>query len=293
MPRLSIITTCKGRLHHLRRSLPRFLAQPDCEVIVVDYDCPDGTAAVVAREFSAAHVVAVKDRPHFDISEARNLGAAAATGEWLAFIDADIVIAPNFHARLAPQLQPGTFYRFPPRRDSSLWGSCVMRREDFLAAGRYDEVMQGYGGDDQDMYFRLDLAGLKVQALGFDLVAEVIEHDTADRIRFGRLPSMLHHQRQNGAYLIVKTTLLRMLGPAGLSPEQCQTVYRLVGDVVNDANRKPDVPIHFSIELPPDPHGVSVPAWMAKRQVVFDLTPTELLEADEDGRFDAAPTPSP
>src|SRR3954463_187375 len=140
-PRLSIVTTCKGRLHHLRQSLPLFLAQPDAEVIVVDYDCPDGRADVVPREFPAARVVAVKDRPHFDISRARNLGGDAASGEWLAFIDADIVVAPDFHQRLAPKLQPGTFHHFPRARASSLWGSCVMRRADFVAVGRYDEVM--------------------------------------------------------------------------------------------------------------------------------------------------------
>jgi glycosyltransferase involved in cell wall biosynthesis len=282
VPRVSIITTCKGRLHHLRRSLPRFLAQPEAEAIVVDYDCPDRTAEVVAREFPAARVVAVTDRPNFAISEARNLGAAAAAAEWLAFIDADIVIAPDFHARLAPRLQPGAFYRFPPRgRASSLWGSCVMRRDDFLAVGRYDEAMQGYGGDDQDMYFRLALAGLQPQWLDFDLLSEVIEHDVAERIRFGARPSMLHHQRLNSAYLIVKTSLLRQLGPNGLTPEQCTTLYRLVGDVVNDANRKPDSPIHFSIELPPDPHGVSVPAWTVARHLVFDLTPTEVPPPDQ------------
>jgi hypothetical protein len=282
VPRLSIVTTCKGRLHHLRRSLPRFLAQPDTEVIVVDYDCPDGTSELVAREFPAARVVAVKDRPHFDISRARNLGGDAATGEWLAFLDADIVIASDFHARLAPQLEPGTYHRFPSRgRNSSLWGSAVMRRADYLAVGRYDEVMQGYGGDDQDMYFRLDLAGLRCEQLAFDLVDEVIEHDVADRIRFGRLPSMLHHQRLNSAYLIVKSSVLRMLGPVGLTPEQCETIYRLVGDVVNDANRQPGSPIHFSIELPPEPHGISVPAWTATRHLVFDLMPTELLSAED------------
>jgi glycosyltransferase involved in cell wall biosynthesis len=282
VPRLSIITTCKGRLHHLRQSLPAFLAQPDAEVIVVDYDCPDGTAEIVAREFPGARVVAVRERPHFDISRARNLGGDAATGEWLAFIDADIVIAPDFHQRLAPQLQPGTYHRFPPRgRNSSLWGSVVMRRADYLAVGRYDEVMQGYGGDDQDMYFRLELAGLRLQPLDFTLAAEIIEHDVATRIRFGRLPSMLHHQRLNSAYLIVKSTLLRQLGPTGLSPEQCQTIYDLVGEIVSDANRKPESPIHFSIELPPDP-GITVPAWTAKRHLVFDLTPTELLPADQE-----------
>jgi hypothetical protein len=50
VPRLSIVTTCKGRLHHLRRSLPGFLAQPDTQVIVVDYDCPEDTIGVCARD---------------------------------------------------------------------------------------------------------------------------------------------------------------------------------------------------------------------------------------------------
>ena len=282
MPRLSIVTTCKGRLHHLRESLPTFLAQPDCEVIVVDFDCPDDTAGVVAREFPAARVVAVKNEPHFDIDRARNLGGEAAGGEWLAFIDADVLIVPDFHERLAPEMRPGVFLRFFPRgRGTSLFGSCVMRREDFLAVGRYDEVMQGYGGDDQEMYFRLGLAGLQAVAMDFDLVAQVILHDNAARIKFGRHPTMLHHTRINSAYLVVKTTLLRLLGVNGVSLEQCRTIYKLIGDVVNDANRTPDTPIHFTIDLPPEPLGVPMPAWKAKRQLVFDLTPTELLAPED------------
>jgi glycosyltransferase involved in cell wall biosynthesis len=282
MPRLSIVTTCKGRLHHLRESLPRFLAQPDCEVIVVDFDCPDDTAGVVAREFPAARVVAVVDEPHFDIARARNLGGDAATGEWIAFLDADILIAPDFHARLAPKMTPGTFHRFYPKRgNTSLFGSCVMRRDDYRAAGRYDEVMQGYGADDQDMYFRLQLLGRDPMRMEPDLVARAIEHDTASRIKFGRLPTMLHHQRLNSAYMIVKSTLLRMLGVNGLTEEQRRAIYRLVGEVVSDANLKPDSPIHFTMELPPDPSGIPLPAWLVKRHIVFDLEPTELLQPEK------------
>jgi glycosyltransferase involved in cell wall biosynthesis len=281
MPRLSIVTTCKGRLHHLRESLPTFLAQPDCEAIVVDFDCPDGTAEVVAREFPAARLVALKDEPHFDIDRARNAGGSAATGEWIAFVDADVLLVADFHARVAPLMKPGVFLRFfPQARGTSLFGTCIMRREDYLAVGRYDEVMQGYGGDDQEMYFRLRLFGLEAVALDFDLVARVIDHDTATRTKYGRLPSMLHDQRINAAYLVVKTTLLRVMGVNGLPPEQCRTLYKLVGEVVNDANRSPEAPIHFTIDLPPDPLGISVPAWKAQRRLVFDLTPTELLQVE-------------
>ena len=282
MPRLTIVTTCKGRLHHLRESLPTFLAQPDCEVIVVDVDCPDDTAGVVAREFPTARVVKMENEPHFDIARARNAGADAATTEWVAIVDADILIVPDFHARLAPQMKPGVFFRFfPQRRGTSLFGTCIFRREDYLNVGRYDEAMQGYGADDQEMYFRFGLSGLEAVAMEFDLVARVIEHDTAARIKYTRQPTMLHNTRQNAAYLLVKTTLLRLLGVNGMPPEQCRTLYKLIGEVVNDANRKPESPIHFTIDLPPDLAGIPVPAWKAQRRLVFDLTPTELFAPED------------
>lgn len=43
----SIVTTCKGRLQNLQRSLPTFLAQLDAEIVVVDYDCPQGAGSWV------------------------------------------------------------------------------------------------------------------------------------------------------------------------------------------------------------------------------------------------------
>ena len=37
---ITFITTCRGRLAHLRETLPSFAAQPDAAVIVVDYRLP-------------------------------------------------------------------------------------------------------------------------------------------------------------------------------------------------------------------------------------------------------------
>jgi glycosyltransferase involved in cell wall biosynthesis len=282
VPHLSIVTTCKGRLEHLRQSLPRYLAQPDAEVIVVDFDCPEDTAGAVAREFPAARVVPVKDEPNFDIARARNLGGEAARGEWIAFFDADVLVVPDFHERLRPQLAPGTFHRFFPRgRGTSLFGSCLIRRADWLGLGRYDEAMEGYGGEDQEMYFRLGLAGLTPVAMAFELVERVILHDNAARIKYCRMPTMLQNTRINSAYLVVKMTLLRLLGVNGLSLEQCRTIYRLVGEVVTDANRTPDQPIHFTIDIPTDPLSPSIPAWKATRQVTFNFAPTETFTPEE------------
>jgi glycosyltransferase involved in cell wall biosynthesis len=108
MALISAITTCKGRLEHLKQSLPALMAT-GMEVIVVDYDCPDQAGAWVQANWPQARVVAVSDRPRFNRSAARNLGAAAATGEWLVFLDSDAIAAPAFVSAVEPLLKAGVF----------------------------------------------------------------------------------------------------------------------------------------------------------------------------------------
>jgi hypothetical protein len=68
---IAFVVTCKGRLHHLRQSLPLLASQPDCECVVVDYDCPDQTHLWVAEHFPAVRVVRVSDAPAPGISAPR------------------------------------------------------------------------------------------------------------------------------------------------------------------------------------------------------------------------------
>jgi glycosyltransferase involved in cell wall biosynthesis len=63
----------------------------DIEIIVVDNQSTDGTVDM-SREFGATIVTVSPGRP----SRARNAGAAAARGVWLAFVDADCELAPNW-----------------------------------------------------------------------------------------------------------------------------------------------------------------------------------------------------
>jgi glycosyltransferase involved in cell wall biosynthesis len=56
----------------------------DTELIVCDNNSSDATAAIAREE--GAHVVF---EPVNQISRSRNAGAAAATGDWLIFVDAD------------------------------------------------------------------------------------------------------------------------------------------------------------------------------------------------------------
>jgi glycosyltransferase involved in cell wall biosynthesis len=74
----------------------------DVEIIVCDNNSTDRTAAV-AREHGA-HVVF---EPVNQIARARNAGAAAATGEWLIFVDADSQPSPELFSDAADAMSEG------------------------------------------------------------------------------------------------------------------------------------------------------------------------------------------
>lgn len=210
-PKYSLITTCKGRLGDLQRTLPVFLRQADTEVIVVDYDCPDGTATYVAQAHPAARLVVAADKPRFNASQARNLGAAQATGEFLIFLDADVVIAEQFVQHVDGMVSGRAFALFGPPAPDSLRGSCVVGREDFGIIGGYDELLEGYEGEDLDLYMRLKFIGAKKISLDLRAVVETIEQTAEERERF-RAPDLKLQFLRGQLYILVKEMVMRVLG---------------------------------------------------------------------------------
>ena len=100
---ISIVTTCKGRLSYLKESLKSWLNldYTNYEIIVVDYDDPDGTENYIKRnknfllENSKARdlkVVKVKNKPFFNLNDARNRGIKASDSELVFMVDSDIHI---------------------------------------------------------------------------------------------------------------------------------------------------------------------------------------------------------
>jgi hypothetical protein len=158
---LSLITTCKNRLPHLKQTLPLMLQQPRAEVIVVDYGCGQGTAAWVKEHHPAAKLVQVNDDPVFCAARARNMGAKIASHETLCFVDVDVLVHLELSKWLELNQSPNAFYLYPVRKDErELDGFLIIAREYFLKIGGYDEAFRGWGGEDYDLYERLARTGL-------------------------------------------------------------------------------------------------------------------------------------
>lgn len=93
-PRFSVIIPAFNSAATLVRAIESVRAQswPAHEIIVVDDGSTDATAEV-ARQFG--ETVRLIQQANSGVSVARNAGAAATTGDWLAFLDADDWYAPD------------------------------------------------------------------------------------------------------------------------------------------------------------------------------------------------------
>ncbi len=209
MSELCLITTCMGRLAHLRQSLGAAAAQPGCSCIVVDYSCPENSGDWVAAQYPAVKVVRVPGQTTFSISRARNAGAALADAAWLCFFDADVILGPHFAEQLVPSLQAGKFYIAEPGQ-TCLLGTMICERNAFLGVGGYDEVYQNWGGEDRDLYDRFCFHGLK-QAGYPDHLVNAIHHDDELRVAHFAVTSPRLSQTVNLLYRAAKLDLMRLL----------------------------------------------------------------------------------
>jgi glycosyltransferase involved in cell wall biosynthesis len=173
---LSVIVPAYNEAHTLREALAhldraiRFAGKP-VEVLVVDNGSTDETVEVATA--CGARVVA---EPRRGVARARNAGVAAAGGDPLVFMDADVLLPESALARVAetmaaPACIGGAFdtdYR-PRRRLLALYlrfwravglafrmaqGACQFcSREAFEALGGYDE--RQWMGEDVEFWWRL------------------------------------------------------------------------------------------------------------------------------------------
>lgn len=182
MATVSVVIPVGDCRDYLGAAIDSVLAQthPEVELIVVeDRGSPDDTAELI-RSFGTA--LRCLRQPGLGASAARNAGAAAASGEYLAFIDADDLWAPAKlerqlaalaaapDARLAfvhceefvsPDADAATRARIGAPRPAvaaKSASSVLLRRTDFQRVGGFDEDISI--GDFLDWYLRARHAGL-------------------------------------------------------------------------------------------------------------------------------------
>lgn len=161
MPTVSLITTCKGRLHHLKQTINQFLKQQILEIIVIDYGCPNNTykwcESLNNNIIKCAVTASINDE--FNISRARNIGARVASGNILFFVDADNILPDQFVANGLTIISERQLDLCCPGIDNLVSGTCFVKSHVWYTMNGYDENMTGWGYDDIDFYNRVEMAG--------------------------------------------------------------------------------------------------------------------------------------
>jgi GT2 family glycosyltransferase len=207
-------------------------AHPDrLEVIVVANGIPEGLAVVPPPMADAVRVV--HSAENLGVPGGRNLGAAAASGEVLAFLDDDATIASadgvrEALARFAAEPDLGvvalrivdpasgrTMRRHVPRLRSAdadrsgsvtsfLGGACLIRRAAFVEAGGYEGSLF-YALEETDLAWRLIDARWRI-----DYMADaVVHHPATDISRHGAA----HERTARNRVIVARRLLPAPLGP--------------------------------------------------------------------------------
>ncbi len=256
VPILSVIVPAYRCAAYLQQCLQGLLAsdlpRASWELIVVDDGSPDDTADV-ARAV-ADQVLRVSDGPRGP-AHARNVGARAATGTVLLFIDADVVVAPTtlrgFATHFADDATLGAAFgayddapseanfisqyrnllhryvhMLHPGNADTFWAGCgAVRREIFLAIGGFDAARYPRPQiEDIELGYRLRAYGARI-LLDPDLQGKHLKRWT-----FGNMVRTdLHERAIPWMHLILRRGETMQRGPLNLRVrEKLYTVFTAV-----------------------------------------------------------------
>ncbi len=163
--KISLCTTCSGRLEHLRQTLPANLAvlagQTDLEFVVLVYGCTETwdwlqKKYVGSDELVSGRLRCLKLRRAGDwhTAHAKNLAHVHARGSFLVNADADNFFTVNWIQNLRHAMGSNYKFRTGPRYDQDdSPGRLGFFKRDFLDIGGYNESLpyKDWYADDADI----------------------------------------------------------------------------------------------------------------------------------------------
>lgn len=209
-PGMSVVIPARDAAATLAAQLESLDAQHydgDWEVIVADNGSVDGTPSIAAdwaQRSSRFRVVDASQHP--GPNHARNVGAAAARFDRIAFVDADDTVAPGWLAAMAQALEchPCVGGGVQPSGDTGprrlpaptevslgflpapLGANCGCRAEVVHTIGGFDEAFVD-GADDVEFFWRAQLAGFGLGYAPHAVVHYRLRSTSAERHRQTRL----------------------------------------------------------------------------------------------------------
>jgi hypothetical protein len=208
-----MVTTCKGRLHHLKKTLPRNIkhaGENGAVFVLLDYFDTEDLGDYIARNYQSdiesGRLVYYRTQhsPRFHMAHAKNMAHRCALlerSDILVTLDSDNLTNPGFADYIAARFADDPelsllcpdFKALPPRGKRydadcptklgrGFAGRLAIRAQDFVKVGGYNEIFETWRGEDLDLLARLNRLGLKRGALD-PFFLHAIAHDSETRFK--------------------------------------------------------------------------------------------------------------
>jgi GT2 family glycosyltransferase len=238
MNKVTLILTTYNRPSILEKSVAALhrqeLKNTEIEIIVVDDCSKDENSEMAAKVIAKFPGIRYhRNLQNKGLSGSRNAGARLGTGEFILFLDDDIIVEPNYvmgHVEIlasATNIATVGSLRFPPEltKDNNLMkylssrelrqrnfsqdflqdldpqylggGICGMRKSDYIKVNGFNETYLFYGGEDVDMGYSLQSAGVRI------LYAANAKADHYDTVTIDRYRSKYMESGREGIKLML------------------------------------------------------------------------------------------
>ena len=175
--RISLCTTVMNRLADLKQTLLKNILDNmdygNIEFVVLDYNSSDGLGDWIKDNMSQflqtgrLAYYRTEEPKFFSMAHSRNIAFKLATGDIVNNVDADNFVNPGFATYLnrIANLRPRKAVFAKGKR--AMHGRIGFWQDEFInELGGYDEVFQGYGYDDHDLYNRAMHLGYRLMWYG-------------------------------------------------------------------------------------------------------------------------------
>ncbi len=210
MPKFSIIIPCYNQAHFLNDALQSLLSQSyaDWEAIIVNDGSTDDTGLVANQWTKKDDRVRLVEQKNAGLSCARNAGIAAASGLYIALLDADDMYGPDFLESVNTHLDQGfglvccgytyfnakgTIHRIVRQSEqlefrSILTGNLfppvavAFQKQVLDKTGLFDTDLKS--AEDWDLWIRMYKAGIKLSFIDASLVYYRVSENSMSRQAF-------------------------------------------------------------------------------------------------------------
>lgn len=197
---ISLCVPIMNRLDDLIATMPYRIANanqsPPVEIVILDYGSRDGLmeymndlmAKTELADGSLFSYIRHTKPKFFNSAHAYNLALLSSFGDWVVLTPADVFIKEGYIDALRTCIAQGCLWANTNRKRRS---TIAFNRDEFVAAGGYDERFDTYGPDDVDIIERLERRGSKRGSIPDNLLDDIF---TPAEKKVENYPNQISHR---------------------------------------------------------------------------------------------------